>query len=127
MQKEGLYLVALRKPGSSIGEVWEFPGGKVRHGETPREALQREFFEELGIDSSVRSLLYSTRFFNGEKEYHMMAFEVSIADEHFKLADHQAVRWVSAEEILNLPTAGSDTSLANFLTSEKKTFLDNCP
>ena len=42
-------LLARRSPERHQGGLWEFPGGKVEHGEMPRTALARELYEELGI------------------------------------------------------------------------------
>ena len=51
-------LVQQRTPGRSCAGQWEFPGGKVEAGESPRRALQREIREELGIETlSARPLL----------------------------------------------------------------------
>lgn len=47
---DGRVLLAQRPPGKAMAGLWEFPGGKLRRGETPEAALIRELHEELGID-----------------------------------------------------------------------------
>lgn len=46
---DGAFLMASRPPGKAYAGWWEFPGGKVEPGETPRDALVRELAEELGV------------------------------------------------------------------------------
>ncbi len=46
----GRILLARRTHGRDLAGRWEFPGGKVEAGETPRAALARELHEELGIE-----------------------------------------------------------------------------
>ena len=63
-QGDGRVLVARRPRGKHMAGAWEFPGGKVRPGETPRRTLNRELHEELGI--IVRR---SAELMNYEQEY----------------------------------------------------------
>ncbi|MDP1605481.1 MAG: Nudix family hydrolase [Rhodocyclaceae bacterium] len=50
LREDGHYLLGQRGPGSFYPGYWEFPGGKVEPGETPRAALIRELHEELEIE-----------------------------------------------------------------------------
>lgn len=52
--RRGRVFIQKRKPGDVWPGLWEFPGGVLEAGETPEQALVREFFEET--DLAVRPL-----------------------------------------------------------------------
>ena len=51
--RDGLILCAQRGPGGNLAGMWEFPGGKIEPGESPRDALVREIDEELRCEVVV--------------------------------------------------------------------------
>ncbi|MEA1990050.1 MAG: Nudix family hydrolase [Pseudomonadota bacterium] len=51
LQKETRICLSLRQQHQSHANHWEFPGGKIEQGETPIEALKREFLEELAVET----------------------------------------------------------------------------
>ena len=51
LQKDTKVCLALRQKHQSHADHWEFPGGKIEQGETPIEALKREFLEELAVET----------------------------------------------------------------------------
>jgi 8-oxo-dGTP diphosphatase len=58
--EHGRVLLTQRKAGTHLAGAWEFPGGKVKSGEDPKDALARELTEELGIDVTVHEILEVT-------------------------------------------------------------------
>lgn len=53
---DGHWMMQRRPLSKEHGGLWEFPGGKVEPGETPRTALVREIAEELGIRIQAKDL-----------------------------------------------------------------------
>jgi 8-oxo-dGTP diphosphatase len=53
IERDGCILIGQRKRGSKHSLKWEFPGGKLEPGETPRAALERELREELAIQAVI--------------------------------------------------------------------------
>ena len=47
--RAGRVLITERICDGPFNGLWEFPGGKIAHGETPLDALRRELAEELGV------------------------------------------------------------------------------
>ena len=74
---------------------WEFPGGKVKKGETDTNALHREWIEELDADIEVGDFYVNVE--NGMYNVHFYKVELSkdendgseaIAKEHIEVSWH---------------------------------------
>lgn len=61
MEHEGRLLICQRRKGAAFELKWEFPGGKVKPGESAEAALQRELEEELGVKARIGAEVYRTR------------------------------------------------------------------
>jgi len=108
IEKDGLVLIAKRKKGKKLGEKWEFPGGKLEPGETPRECLKRELEEELEIDADVGDFLCSVVYENPDFSFELLAFRVPSFRGTPVLREHEEFRWVRREDAAAYDLADSD-------------------
>ena len=78
---------------------WEFPGGKVKEGETPQQALRREIREELAAEIKVGGLIDTVDMNYPEFHLHMQVFWANVSAGRLTLLEHEAARWVTGEEL----------------------------
>jgi len=90
---DGQVLLAQRPPGKAYAGYWEFPGGKLEPGETPRHALDRELVEELGIRVRRAAPWLVQRFVYPHAHVELHFFRVYEWDGEPVGHDGQAFRW----------------------------------
>jgi mutator protein MutT len=111
--REGRYLVCRRPLDKRHGGLWEFPGGKVKAGETRSEALGRELAEELALEAvELGAVLLST---SDSASQFVIEFVEAVASGAPVLREHSELGWFTATELVELPLAPADARFAALL------------
>ena len=101
-------IFATQRGYGAYKDWWEFPGGKIEAGESPEEALIREIQEELGIDISVDGFLATVEYEYPEFHLVMDCFWCRIESGEPKLLEHEAAKWLPADELLQVQWLPAD-------------------
>ena len=97
---------------------WEFPGGKMEPGETAPEALRREIREELDAEIRIDRFLQTVEWDYPEFHLTMHCFWCSLSDGTLHLNEHEAARWLAADELADVQWLPADEGLLPLIAGE---------
>ena len=117
LDQDGRILLAQRPEGKSLAGLWEFPGGKVEHGETPEETLVRELDEELGIKTKVACLAPLTFASHTYESFHLLMplYLIRRWSGTITAREHAAMAWVKPVKLSDYPMPPADEPLVAWL------------
>lgn len=92
--KNGRVLITRRPEQGLLGGLWEFPGGKLREGESPAAACVREIREEVNLEVVVESALAQIRHAYSHFRLRLHVFRCRYTSGRVRLNGPAAHRWV---------------------------------
>jgi 8-oxo-dGTP diphosphatase len=112
-------LLCQRKPHLPYPLKWEFPGGKMMHGENAEECLRRELAEELHITAEIGGLYHRGQYIYPDSgtfdvSYFLVSsFSGSIVNNVF-----EQLRWVQIGHLPSYNILEGNADVMRMLMSE---------
>ena len=115
LRGDGRVLLAQRPLGKAYAGYWEFPGGKLEPGESPRAALDRELREELGLTVRRAAPWFVQRFVYPHAHVELHFFRVFAWDGEPYGHDGQAFAWQTPDRFDVAPLLPANTRVLRAL------------
>jgi A/G-specific adenine glycosylase len=101
--KNGKVLITRRKTEGLLGGLWEFPGGKIKDGESAAAACIREIKEEVNLDVQIERTLAQVKHAYTHFKIVMDVFCCKYVSGRVYLRGPAAFRWIRLDEYKNYP------------------------
>jgi len=117
IKKKDKILVCQRKENDVFGLKWEFPGGKIKKGETLKQAIKREIREELGIEIRTKRLMHIFEDRMGIFKIKVYLFECQRIKGTLRALDCKCFKFLELTRAKRLNLAPVDQKILTYLKS----------
>ena len=117
LQEKNRIFATARGYGEFKG-MWEFPGGKIEPGETPKQALVREIQEELDTNIRVGELIDTVEYDYSDFHLSMDCFWCEIIEGELVLLEAQEGRWLTKDGLGSVKWLPADLGLVERIRNE---------
>jgi 8-oxo-dGTP diphosphatase len=111
----GRVLVNQRPADKAWGGYWEFPGGKLKPGESEADCVVRELEEELGIAVQAQHALLALCHAYPEGSVSLGVHVIDAYHGTPRGAEGQLLRWVNSDALATLQLLPADVPLLEIL------------
>ena len=94
---------------------WEFPGGKIESGETPKEALVREIQEELDIHIQIDEYITTVEYDYPQFHLSMQCYFCNRISGNLTLKEAESSRWLSKEQLYSVKWLPADAKIVKYI------------
>jgi len=109
LDNSGRALSCRRSPGGKWSGLWEFPGGKIESGESSRDAVKRELFEELKVIVDPKRIISTIEYSYDFRDIMMDLWHCGTLDRSDIIAtEHDQIRWLAKDELLDVEWLPAD-------------------
>lgn len=112
---DGKLLLTRRSNNMDHALHWEFPGGKVKAGESDSEAIIREIREELGLEVNPGEILPTVFWEYPGKKIALVPVICEISSGTMHLHEHLDYEWLGVNGMDQLEILGADREIINHL------------
>jgi len=118
IQRDGRYLLTQRSARAVLPLLWEFPGGRVREGETDEAALARAVKGRIGVDIDVGGKVLEVD--HGYEDYDvvLVVYKASVGEREPFAQSVNAIAWVEPASFGDYPFPGADQKTVELLLSD---------
>ena len=120
IEKDGYFLIAQRPTGHPLEKKWEFPGGKVKPGESTYDAIKREILEELGAEIEVIAPLTPIYHTYNHISLTLVPFRCSVVKGSLQPLEHSYIAWVNEQTVHAYELAEADVPILEEYLAHKR-------